>query len=137
VDQISLTGIELYAYGGVTDEERRIGQRYSVDIELSLDLSSAGRSDDLRDTVSYAEVHRAVIGAMRDRPFSLLEHAATRVSEEILDWFPVQQVSVTLRKLLPPIDGVVTSASVRITRDRTRPTPAAAERDLSDDSLSR
>lgn len=137
MDQIILTGIELYAYGGVTEEERRIGQRYSVDIELSLDLSSAGRSDDVADTVSYAEVHQAVIGALCNRPFRLLEHAATRMSEEILGRFPVQQVSVTLRKLLPPIDGVVTSASVRITRDRTRPTPAAAERYLSDDSLSR
>jgi dihydroneopterin aldolase len=102
----------------VTEEERRIGQRYRLDLELSLDLAGAGRTDNLHDTVSYAEVHDAVVGVIRDRPFKLIETAADRVAEAVLDGFPVGQVTVRLSKLLPPIDGVVASAAVEITRRR-------------------
>lgn len=117
-DRILLSGIEVYAYGGVTEEERRIGQRYRLDLELSLDLAEAGRTDDLRATVSYAEVHAAAIVAMRERPFNLIESAADRVAGAVLAGFPVSQVTVRLAKLLPPIDGVVASAAVEITRRR-------------------
>ncbi len=102
----------------MTGEERRIGQRYRLDLELFLDLAGAGRTDDLRDTVSYAEVHNAVVSVLRDRPFKLIEAAADRVAGVVLDRFPVGQVTVRLAKLLPPIDGVVASAGVEITRRR-------------------
>lgn len=102
----------------MTEEERRIGQRYRLDLELSLDLAGAGRTDDLHDTVSYAEIHDAAVAAVRGRPFKLIEAAADRVAEAMLDGFSVGQVTVRLSKLLPPIDGVVASAGVEITRRR-------------------
>lgn len=117
-DRILLSGIEVYAYGGVTEGERRIGQRYRLDLELSLDLAGAGRTDDLRDTVSYAEVHDVAVGVLRDRPFNLIEAGAERIAEALLDRFRVGEVTVRLAKLLPPIDGVVASAAVEITRRR-------------------
>jgi dihydroneopterin aldolase len=113
-----LSGIEVYAYGGVTEAERRIGQRYRVDLELCLDLAGAGRTDDIHDTVSYAEVHDVAVGALRDRPFNLIEAGAERISGAILEQFRVGEVTVRLAKLLPPIDGVVASAGVEITRRR-------------------
>ena len=118
MDRIILSGIELHAYGGVTEAEREIGQRYQIDLELALDLSAAGRSDNLTDTVSYADVYEAVASALRQRPFRLIEHAAERIAERVLECFPVEAVIVRLRKLLPPIDGVVASAGVEISRER-------------------
>jgi dihydroneopterin aldolase len=118
-DRILLTGVQTYAYGGVSEEERHVGQRYQLDLELWLDLSRAGESDDLADTVSYAEVHDAAVGVMRRAPFSLIEFAAARVADGILDSFPVEGVTVRLTKLSPPIDGVVEGASVEITRERS------------------
>lgn len=102
----------------MTEEERRIGQRYRLDLELYLDLAGAGRTDDLHDTVSYAEVHDAAVAALRDRSFKLIEVAADRVAQVVLGGFPVGQVTVRLWKLLPPIDGVIASAGVEITRRR-------------------
>jgi dihydroneopterin aldolase len=55
---------------------------------------------------------------MREQPFNLIESAADRVAGAVLAGFPVSQVTVRLAKLLPPIDGVVASAAVEITRRR-------------------
>lgn len=118
-DRILLTGVQTYAYGGVSEEERHVGQRYQLDLELRLDLSRAGTSDDLAHTVSYADVHDVAVGAMRRTPFNLIEAAATRVANGILNAFPVDGVTVRLTKLSPPIDGVVEGASVEIRRERS------------------
>jgi dihydroneopterin aldolase len=117
-DRIVLTGIQAYAYGGVSDEEQAIGQRYEIDVELRLDLRAAGASDDLRDTVSYAQAHDIAVSALRRERFRLIETAADRVASALLTGLPVAGVTVTLRKLLPPIDGVVAAAGVEISRER-------------------
>jgi dihydroneopterin aldolase len=118
VDRIVLSGIEIYAHGGVSEAERQVGQRYEVDVELLLDLETAGRTDMLEDTVSYADVHDSVVHSLRERPFRLVEHAASRLAECLLERYAVDAVTVRLRKLHPPVDGVVASAGVEITRSR-------------------
>lgn len=115
-DRIVVSGIEVYAYGGVTEGERHIGQRYRLDLELAFDTAPAGRSDDLNDTVSYAAAHDLAVAAMRERPFNLVEAAAERVAQALLRELPVGAVRVRLVKLLPPVDGVVAAAGVEITR---------------------
>jgi dihydroneopterin aldolase len=117
-DRIVISGVQVYAYGGVSEAERAIGQRYQMDIQLGLDLAPGGSSDDLRDTVSYAEAHDVAVTALRDSPFHLVEHAADRVAAALLASLPVDEVTVRLMKLLPPIDGIVGSAGVEIHRQR-------------------
>jgi len=119
MDRIILSGVEVYAYGGVTEAERQIGQRYRIDIELDIDLRAAAASDALEDTASYAEVYEVATSIMRERPFKLIENVAARIAEGVLRQFPAERVCVRLSKLLPPIDGIVAAAAVEITRDRT------------------
>jgi dihydroneopterin aldolase len=120
MDRIILSGVEVYAYGGVTDAERSIGQRYRMDIEVGVDLRHAARTDRVEDTVSYAEIHEEAVRVLRERPFQLIESAAGRIAGRVLERFAVEWVIVRLAKLLPPIDGVVASAAVEIRRDRDR-----------------
>ena len=120
MDRIILSDIELYAYGGVTEAERKVGQRYRVNVTLELDLAAAARSDAIEDTVSYADVHTVVVETARERQFNLLENVAARIADRILRRFPADRVTVHLEKLLPPIDGVVGSAAVEITRQQSQ-----------------
>jgi dihydroneopterin aldolase len=117
-DKVILTGIECFAHGGVSEAEKAIGQRYRIDLELATDVRAAARTDSLEDAVHYGRVHDAVVAAMRERPFSLIETAAERVAQRVLGEFPVEAVTLRLQKLLPPIDGVVAAAAVEITRAR-------------------
>jgi dihydroneopterin aldolase len=120
VDRILLSGIECYAYGGVSDAEKEIGQRYRIDLELSVDTRRAGSSDSIEDAVHYGLVHDAVVASLRSRSFNLLESAADRIARNVLERFAVDCVMVRLSKLLPPIDGMVASAAVEITRERSK-----------------
>jgi len=117
-DKIILSGLEFYAYGGVTEAERQIGQRYRAHLELQLDLGEPAGSDAIEDTVHYGLVHDAVVDEARSRSFTLLESAAGRIADRLLRDFPVRCVTVQLQKLLPPIDGIVAYAAVEISRSR-------------------
>lgn len=118
MDSILLSGIEFYAYGGVSDAEREIGQRYRADVRLDLDLSRAAATDAIEDTVHYGQVHDLVVATARAERFKLLESVAGRIAERVLDRFSVERVTVRISKLLPPIDGVVAAAAVEVTRSQ-------------------
>lgn len=118
MDSIILSGIECYAYGGVTQAEKEIGQRYTIDLELQVDTGRSALSDAIEDTVHYGEVHDVAVASLRSAPFNLLEAATDRIARAVLEGFDIEVVTVRLSKLLPPIDGVVKSAAVEITRAR-------------------
>ncbi len=118
MDKIILSGIEFYAFGGVTDAEKQIGQRYRATVELEVDLAPAAASDAIVDTIHYGQVYDAVVDTARERPFNLIESLADRIVERVLAEFPVERVTLRLEKLFPPIDGVVASAAVETSRER-------------------
>ena len=91
-----------------------------MDIDLSMDLSVAARSDRLSDTVDYGDVADRAIGIVSGaRSFDLLEALAGEVAEATLSSDRrIDAVTVHLRKLLPPMGVEITSVGVRITRNR-------------------
>jgi dihydroneopterin aldolase len=100
----------------VREEERKLGQRFVVDVELSLDLIEAGRRDDLTASVDYERVHAVVVEIGTREQFRLLEALAARIASTILERFPVQRVTVRASKPSPPIPGLGGGVSVEITR---------------------
>ena len=120
-DQIMLQGMQFYGYHGVNPEERVLGQRYVVDMTVDLDLSQAGASDKLEDTVSYSHIYRSVRAVIEGEPRNLLESAAEAIADRVLSEFPVDAVSVAVKKPNPPIRGsAIDFAAVRIHRTRKR-----------------
>src|SRR3954465_214128 len=98
-DQILLEGMRFYAYHGVNAEERALGQRFTVDVVLAVDLRPPGQSDDLADTVPSSGVVRVVRGMGEGEPRNLIEAVAEEISAAILTGFPdVARVTVTVRK---------------------------------------
>lgn len=118
MDLITLTGIEVLAKHGVLDSEQRKAQLFRIDVVASLDLSDAGASDDLSDTLDYGELAIEVREVVGSESHSLIERVATRVAEVVLDHERVEQVTVTVHKPQAPVDVVFDDVSVTITRDR-------------------
>jgi dihydroneopterin aldolase len=120
-DEIILEGMRFYAYHGANPEERSLGQRFTVDVTLAVDLQPAGRSDRLDDTVSYSAVYKVVRGIVEGEPRNLIEAVAESLASEILETFPrVEHVTVTLRKPEVPMKGsMLDAAGVRLTRWRS------------------
>ena len=118
-DRIVLEGMRFSGFHGVNPEERVLGQEYLVDLAVEMDLTQAGASDRLEDTISYAHIYRAVRDVMEGEPRNLLEAAAQSVADRILSDFPVDSVSIRVKKPHPPIRGsVIENATVEIFRRR-------------------
>ena len=119
-DQIMLDGMRFYGYHGVNPEERALGQPYVVDLTAELDLRQAGQSDRLEDTVSYSHIYRAVRDIVEGEPRNLLEAVAEAIAARVLADFPVDAVTVTVKKPNPPVRGSsIRQSAVRIRRGRT------------------
>lgn len=118
-DKISLEGMVFYGYHGVTTEEKKLGQRFVVDLEVTRDLSAAGRSDELRDTVDYGELFKLVKAVMEGPSHNLIEGLAEDIATRVLSTFGVDEVMVRVKKPGVPIKGsILANASVQIARKR-------------------
>jgi dihydroneopterin aldolase len=112
---IELSGLEIFGYHGVNEDERRDGQRFLYD--LWLDVGDAGASDRIEDAVDYREVAACVRQVSEARAFHLLEALAGAVADALLDRFPVGHVRVRVRK--PDVRLPVDYAAVSVERARS------------------
>lgn len=118
-DWIHLEGMAFYGYHGVDPAEQQLGQRFIVDLAVAYDLRRAGETDDLQDTVSYAQLYRLTRDIVEGPSCQLLEAVAARIAATVLDQTPVTAVRVCLRKPEVPIKGsILAAAAVEITRWR-------------------
>jgi 7,8-dihydroneopterin aldolase/epimerase/oxygenase len=117
-DKILIEDIRFYGHHGATEAEQEVGAWFSVDVELALDLTPAALSDDLQATVDYSAVVRRVVAIGTADRLRLLERLAGLVSEALLREFPARDVTVRVRKLTAPIDGIAAVPGVQMKRAR-------------------
>ena len=109
---IALEGMEFHAYHGCFAEEQVTGNTFYVDIYFDTDTSMAEDSDDLTETVNYAEVYE-IIKAQMEIKSKLLEHVGKRIIDAITKRFPeVETIELKVSKMNPPIGGKVDNVSV-------------------------
>jgi dihydroneopterin aldolase len=115
-DRIELRGLRVVGTHGVLPEEQSRAQPFEVDLDLEADLGPAGRSDRLADTVDYGALAEQVAAVVSGERHALLERLAARIADTVLDDRRVTSVTVTLRKLRPPVPVDMASAGVRVVR---------------------
>ncbi len=112
--KISLEGMEFYARHGYYEEERIIGNKYSVDVQIETDFSEAAKADKIEGTVNYEKVYEIVAEVMNIDAL-LLEHLAGKMINKLKDSFPnVIAVKVKISKYNPPIKGLCHRATVEL-----------------------
>ena len=117
-DRIEIKGIEVLARHGVLEHEKLEPQIFRVDLTLYLDLSAAGASDELADTVDYGKLARATHDLVQDESHDLIEAVAHQIATTVLADHPVDRVTVTVHKPEAPIP--LTFEDVAVTVDRAR-----------------
>ena len=111
---IEIQNLRLQAYHGALPQERIVGNSYRIDATLETDFLKAMESDELTDTVNYAEV----VGAIRDemnRPSSLLEHVAGRIIRRLHNDFPpIRKIDLRIAKMAPPVQADIEACAVHV-----------------------
>jgi dihydroneopterin aldolase len=116
MDTIILSGIRALGCNGVLPEEQSRPQPFEVDVELSVDLAPAGRSDALSDTIDYDALTARIVQIVEAGGLSLLETLAARIAGACRTDPRVTAVVVTVKKLRPPVPVHVDHVAVRIER---------------------
>ena len=109
---ICLHEVRFYAFHGVMPQERRVGGEFLDSVKVGYPLEKAMSSDDVADTLNYAELYELVKKEMM-QPSSLLEHVMGRIVEAIEKAFPeVTSVEVKIKKVNPPMGSDSNGAEV-------------------------
>jgi 7,8-dihydroneopterin aldolase/epimerase/oxygenase len=118
-DAVFISGLALHAFHGVMQHEAKVGQTFTLDLMLDIDLTEASRSDKLAHTVGYDEVVAIATRAFCARRYRLVEAAAGAVAEAVLGRFPlITSVRVTVHKPHAPIAATFADVGVSIIRSR-------------------
>jgi dihydroneopterin aldolase len=118
-DKMRIDGIEAMGYHGLYESERENGQPFIVDVELELDLSKAGKSDDLNDSIDYNDVATLIHNEIVGPPITLIEALAENISRKMLAAYPsVEKTKVTVHKPRAPISVPFGDVSITIKRER-------------------
>jgi dihydroneopterin aldolase len=121
-DRIILSGLAFFGYHGARAEEKRLGQRFLVDLGLVLELGPAGRADDLALTVDYGEVFRLAREQLEGPSRDTIEAVAEHLARALLERFTrLEEVCVRVRKPGAPIAGAhFADVAVELIRRRDR-----------------
>lgn len=121
MDYIVVKDLLIFANHGVFQEEKNLGQKFYIDLRLSLDTQKAALSNDLNASVHYGELSNEVVALFRSKSNDLIETCAEEIAQFILNRYPmVQEVNVRVKKPWAPILLPTENIFVEITRKRHR-----------------
>lgn len=116
-DYITIDNLEVFANHGVLKEETSLGQKFLICAKLYFDVSISGNSDDINDSVNYAEICAKITKYMSDNTFKLIEKVAEGISKELLTQYKLlRRVSITVKKPWAPIGLPVDCVMVTVER---------------------
>ncbi|RKP45395.1 dihydroneopterin aldolase [Cohnella endophytica] len=119
MDRMLLKRMVFYGYHGVYPEENKLGQKYYVDLDLIMNLQRAAQSDDVADTVNYAEIHALVKGIVEGPPVKLIETLAEKIASAVLGTYTsIIKATVSVTKPNPPFDITFDGVTVEFRRQR-------------------
>lgn len=117
MDKMFIKDLEIYAFHGVNKEEKKLGQRFLLSVELSLDLKEAGQTDDLSKTVNYANLCLELEEVFISKKYELIERVAEQLCDYILHKYEnVNKVKLMIKKPWAPIGKILDYAAIELER---------------------
>ncbi|MBC8322511.1 MAG: dihydroneopterin aldolase [Candidatus Marinimicrobia bacterium] len=115
---IRLKNMQFYGYHGVSESEKHLGGKFEVDVEMKTNLQEAFASDNLESTIDYEAIYKTVDNCVKNDNYYLIESLANSIAIEILAQFSVSEITVRVRKPHAPINGMLDTVEVEISRKK-------------------
>tara|TARA_X000001036_G_C20546840_1_gene752666 strand:- start:579 stop:947 length:369 start_codon:yes stop_codon:yes gene_type:complete len=120
MDKIEVKNLKIVGRHGVFDFERSQDRTFELDLVLFLDLGKASKSDNLEDTIDYAEIIDAVIKEFTKKNYNLIEAVAESIISRLFKEFNFNKVKVRIRKPHAPIDAEFDTVQVELERENDK-----------------
>lgn len=119
MDKIYVNQMMFYGYHGVFEEEKKLGQRFYVDVVIDINLQEAGVSGDLQKTINYKEIYDIARDIVEGPSQDLIESVGEKIASALLlRYHAILHCKITVTKPDPPIQGYYSSVAVEINRSR-------------------
>jgi len=126
--RITLSTMVFYGYHGDLPEEKTLGQRFVIDLHLTLDIAAAAATDDLKKTVDYTRVYEICRETVEKDRFKLIETLAAHVIDRVLVACPiVDRVDISIKKPSVPIAGILDHVAVETSKTRADGLPRTGQ----------
>jgi len=117
MDKICIKDLEIYAFHGVNEEEKAMGQKFLVSVEVFLCLRECGKEDNLSKTVNYSDLCKNIEKEFSQNKYNLIEKSAEELALYILLNYPLaEKVKVLIKKPWAPIGKHLDYVAVEIER---------------------
>lgn len=117
--RIHLQNMVFYGYHGNLAEENALGQRFLIDLAMTLDVAEAAQTDDLHATVDYKKVYGICRQIVEQDRVKLLETLANHLLDRILEACPrVTKVEIVIKKPSAPVGGVLDYVALETSKER-------------------
>lgn len=111
---IHLRGVRIHAYHGVMPQEQSVGADFIVDLRVGCSIEHAIETDNVENTISYAELYNIVEAEMQ-KPSKLLEHVAGHIARAVERAFPeISSIDLTITKVNPPMGADCSGAGIEL-----------------------
>ena len=110
---IHLRQLEFYAYHGVLEEEKKLGQKFLVDVDI-YPPDSGNDFDDISNTINYADVYQVIRSCVENERYQLIESLADRIASRVLRDFACTKVRVEVHKPQAPVPGIFGDISAEV-----------------------
>lgn len=107
--------MSFHTYNGVFAEEKKLGQKLEVDAELTYPIEAKVVSDDLAETVSYADVYQTVADFVLNNNYDLIESVANQLLKLLFTTYPtIEAITLRVRKYSVPIAGIFDNIEIEV-----------------------
>lgn len=118
MSKVILENMEFHAFHGVLEHEKDLGNTFLVTAVMEIDTEKAAFTDHLEDTVNYKLIYQTIKKQV-EIPSQLIEHAAQRIVDKLMNKFPrILELELHFSKMHPPLEGKVEKVTIVIEQSR-------------------
>jgi dihydroneopterin aldolase len=118
MDKVRILNLKIPARHGVYEFEKDKDGLFELDVEMHTDLSSAGKSDELKDTINYDKVVSVIIEEFTKKDYHLIEAVGDAICVALLSVFPICKVIIKIRKPHAPIMANLNTVEIELVREK-------------------